>query len=241
LVLEAFQAMLSSHVHHLVLVRDDRPVGLVSSEHRAGRVPYTVRRSLIMSTRASSLPITVACRLVFAGLLVMASMIVPRSETAEGNQKTITFTGTLDCGRRDGQRCQVGDTLTLWTDDLGGTQRVSIDVTWIRDSLPSMDQGDYMCLDVFTIDGKYQAAGVVPCQSADKVKKPQEKDDVVTVATPTSTPKPSTKIVIDIRNVCLGTDTGPLIATGPDGWVPYLAPRSSRRAPRPRATRCSSR
>ena len=59
----------------------------------------------------------ISFKLVLCLAVLGASFGSLPTETVQpwGNQKPITFTGTLDCGRRDGQRCPVGDTLNLWT------------------------------------------------------------------------------------------------------------------------------
>lgn len=107
-------------------------------------------------------------------------------QTSLGEDRSFTVNGIVDCGRRDGQACRLGDTLTLITADLGGAN-ITIDITWIRDSLPPLDQGDGVCIEVSGSGGSYQGVGVVPCQSSDKSKAPKEKERAAATATPTAT------------------------------------------------------
>src|SRR4051794_11654145 len=57
--------------------------------------------------------------------------------------KEIDVVGTVDCGQRSGHHCDIGDQLRVWTDSLSGErERVTLDVSWIRATLPSLDQDD---------------------------------------------------------------------------------------------------
>ncbi|MFN0074765.1 MAG: hypothetical protein ACKVVP_25065, partial [Chloroflexota bacterium] len=109
--------------------------------------------------------------------------------SVQGEDKSFVFTGWVDCGRRSESRCRVEDALTLWTDDFGSRQQVSIDVSWISASLPPLDQDDFICVEVSSSGGVYQATSVVSCKNDDKPKKSREKNDPVA----TSTPRPASQ------------------------------------------------
>lgn len=102
-------------------------------------------------------------------------------------------TGTVDCGRRSGLRCEIGPLLVLniWTYDISGSrERVSIDVSWIVQQLDAYDQDDLVCLNVQTTrSGALQAVGLsTPCGPPDPPKRsPVEKDHQTADSAP-STP-----------------------------------------------------
>jgi len=58
--------------------------------------------------------------------------------------------GLVSCDRPSGRRCDVqNNVLQLLTDVLGTPrQLVEVDVSWVRDRLPSLDQDDLICLSV---------------------------------------------------------------------------------------------
>jgi hypothetical protein len=57
--------------------------------------------------------------------------------------KEVDVVGTVDCGRRSGRACEIQDRLAVWTDSLSGERsRVTLDVSWVRSSLPALDQDD---------------------------------------------------------------------------------------------------
>src|SRR4051812_29278664 len=77
--------------------------------------------------------------------------------------KEIDVTGTVDCGRPSGKRCDIGDTLVLLTSDVTGELApATIDITWIKDKLPGLDQDDEITLSVeVRPNGKLQALSVI--------------------------------------------------------------------------------
>jgi hypothetical protein len=66
------------------------------------------------------------------------------AETARmARAKEVDVVGTVDCGQRSGRPCESQERLTVWTDSLSGQrERVSLDVRWVRASLPALDQDD---------------------------------------------------------------------------------------------------
>lgn len=78
--------------------------------------------------------------------------------------KEYNIAGTVECGRRSGQRCDIGNTLQLWTWDVNGRrQLVTIDVSWIRRKLPNLDQDEAIDLEVWDqseATGGIRAVGV---------------------------------------------------------------------------------
>src|SRR5215208_6463017 len=76
------------------------------------------------------------------------------------DDKELSLRGLVDCGKKVETACNVQDSFFFWTDDYGeGTQRVQIDVTWIKpEKLPSLDQEDEVCLTGFVrADQTFQA------------------------------------------------------------------------------------
>lgn len=95
-----------------------------------------------------------------AALLAVSGIFLAPSTTAAA--KDYDIAGTVDCGVKSGHGCSIGDTLNVWTDDLGGgKQLATIDVSWIRKQLPDLDQDDPIDLEVQDQpDGTIQATGV---------------------------------------------------------------------------------
>lgn len=110
-----------------------------------------------------SLPTRPARRTVVAtaGAFVALSGILLAPATVAA-AKEYDIAGTVECGARSGRHCPIGDTLTLRTDDLGGKGRLAtINVSWIRRRLRSLDQDDPLDLEVRDRpDGTIQAIGV---------------------------------------------------------------------------------
>ena len=80
--------------------------------------------------------------------------------------KDFNVAGTVDCGVRSGQDCPIGDTISLWTEDISGKRElVTIDITWIRRQLRGveLEQDDAIDLEVRALPearGGLQALGV---------------------------------------------------------------------------------
>ena len=94
---------------------------------------------------------------LLAVLLVAGIAVVPARTAAE-----TVVAGWLDCGRASGATCTVGPTLTLRSTDLGGTT-VTINVSWLLDQLPTLEQDDWLIFEVEILpDGTAQATSLVP-------------------------------------------------------------------------------
>ena len=59
-------------------------------------------------------PLVLLCSL----LLACTSMVLAFPSSALAKEYDVA--GTVDCGVRSGHHCSIGDTLDVWTDDLGG-------------------------------------------------------------------------------------------------------------------------
>lgn len=131
-------------------------------------------------------------------------------DPAVGLTKDFALSGTVDCGVPSGARCPRGRTMGLWTDEMGGgMQRVTVDVSWIMDKLPTLDGDELVVFEVQDdrSDGVLQAIGVVssgndvrgtenPGRSDGHPVREQPKHDEKDRATPTpasatATPVPS--------------------------------------------------
>ena len=81
--------------------------------------------------------------------------------------KNVDVIGTVDCGRPTGQRCNLDDTLVLLTDCLTGQLAPAVvDISWIKDKLPALNQDDEITLAVEALpNGKLQALGVISAKN----------------------------------------------------------------------------
>src|SRR3954464_10095426 len=62
--------------------------------------------------------------------------------------------GIVDCGRRSGQSCDFDGVLYLRTEHVTGTtERIKIDVAWMQDTLPKLDQDERIVLLVEDVPG----------------------------------------------------------------------------------------
>jgi hypothetical protein len=115
------------------------------------------RRRLGRLAPARFRPIVLAAIL---GVLVVG-LAVPTLALA----KTFAITGTLDCGLKNGERCDLGDTIKVWTSDVSGNlDNVAIDVSWIKKQLDEdeWDHEDRICLEVQDgAGGTLQATGLI--------------------------------------------------------------------------------
>jgi hypothetical protein len=95
-----------------------------------------------------------------AALLAVGGIFLAPSATASA--KDYDIAGTVDCGVKSGHDCSIGNTVNIWTDDLGGgKQLATVDVSWIKKQLPDLDQDDPIDLEVQDQpDGTIQATGV---------------------------------------------------------------------------------
>jgi uncharacterized protein YfaP (DUF2135 family) len=86
-----------------------------------------------------------------------------------GQAKEFDVIGTVDCGLPSGRRCSLDDTLVLRTDSVSGeSERVSIDISWIKRKLPSLDQDDEITLSVELLpNGTLKALSVISVKRRD--------------------------------------------------------------------------
>jgi uncharacterized protein YfaP (DUF2135 family) len=103
--------------------------------------------------------------LLLVTVLAMLSAELGRAGTIFA--KEIDLTGTVDCGQRSGKRCSLDDTLVLLTDQVAGVLApAKIDITWIKSSLPALDQDDEVTLTVqMRPNGTLQAVSILSDKS----------------------------------------------------------------------------
>jgi hypothetical protein len=94
--------------------------------------------------------------------LALAVGVLAASRTPQiGLAKTYPITGTVDCGVPSGQRCDIQDSISVMTKDLGGDrQRIVVDISWIKKYFEEepFDQDDPICIEVDDDQsGHYQA------------------------------------------------------------------------------------
>jgi len=96
-------------------------------------------------------------------LVVLSLLAVDLGRVGITFAKEIDVTGTVDCSQRSGKRCSLDDTLVLLTDQITGElARATIDISWIKNSLPALDQDDEIVLTVQLLpNGTLQAVSVV--------------------------------------------------------------------------------
>jgi len=207
-----------------------------------------------MGTRAVGQRISGAARAVFgmrggrrlarwtaAAALLLALGTLHLADPSVGLTKDFALSGTIDCGVPSGARCPRSRTMGLWTEEMGGgMQRVTVDVSWIMENLPTLDGDDLVVFEVQDdrSDGVLQALGVVssgddvrgtdsPGRSNGRTVREQPKHDEKDKATPTpasatatstatSTPTPGTTVGATVT----ATTTVPSGPTGAlDGFV----------------------
>jgi hypothetical protein len=157
-------------------------------------------------------------------LLLVLTLLLPfgawgAETSARPAEKSFDIVGTVDCGLASGKRCSIGDVVRVWTEDVSGhRQLVEIDVSWIKQTLPALDQDDLLRLEVeSTPDGTLRGLGVF---TPDPPKRPAEEDDdddVVSPASPTPTPTPTPVAQAP-------APTGPLTLSIDDPIVAELVP-----------------
>ena len=84
---------------------------------------------------------------VVAVLLVLILCVLaepPTTVTAE----TFTLIGRVDGGGPSGTLLAPGPLLTLVSDDSGAPTRYVVDLAWVRDRLPSLDQDDEVSVEI---------------------------------------------------------------------------------------------
>ncbi|MFN8633984.1 MAG: carboxypeptidase-like regulatory domain-containing protein [Chloroflexota bacterium] len=113
--------------------------------------------------RRSRLPVARSVRLFMLAIAVVSLLSADLSRAMLAFAKDIDVVGIVDCGLTSGKRCDIGDTLVLVTDAITGEQApVTIDVSWIKDKLPALDQDDEITLSVEILpSGKIQALSVI--------------------------------------------------------------------------------
>jgi uncharacterized repeat protein (TIGR01451 family) len=81
----------------------------------------------------------------------------PRAEAT-----TFTLVGTADGGVPSGRRLVLGHTLVIVSTDSGAPVRYTIDLRWVRDSLPAIDQDDLLEVEIQVLpDGTLVATSIV--------------------------------------------------------------------------------
>jgi hypothetical protein len=137
--------------------------------------------------------------------------------------------GIVDCGRSSGEGCSIERVLFLRTEHVTGrTERIRIDVSWIQDTLPQIDQDDRLLLlvedvpggglralsvsDVHEVDGTINPGLSSGNKQVAEQPKPKQEDDhdnivrtgVVTVGPPGSNPPPDFSISGSCENTAGG-------------------------------------
>jgi hypothetical protein len=139
---------------------------------------------------------------------LVSAVIVGLAQPTLALAKTFAITGTIDCGVKSGEQCDIGDSLNVWTTDISGNlDKVAVDVSWIKKQLDEdeWDEEDRICLEVDDGAGKLQATGLIltcdlegtdnPGKStrshtAKEQPKPKQENDDDTNNTAPSTPAP---------------------------------------------------
>jgi hypothetical protein len=129
-------------------------------------------------------------RLSIMSLLALGLGFVSLGARATGvlaDDKELSLRGLVDCGKKVETACNVQGSFFFWTDGYSeGTQRVQIDVSWIKpEKLPPLDQEDELCLTGFVREDQiFQATavneqcdeGTVNDKDADREKKENSKE-----------------------------------------------------------------
>ncbi|MGE3271897.1 MAG: hypothetical protein AB7P40_24295 [Chloroflexota bacterium] len=125
-----------------------------------------------MTLFGPSRTITSRLRLVMLLVAVLSVFAFDLSHSATTLAKEIDVIGTVDCGLRSGQRCSLENTLVLLTDSVTGeATHISIDISWIKDKLPALDQDDEITLSVEILpNGKIQGLSVISARSRSGTK-----------------------------------------------------------------------
>jgi hypothetical protein len=95
---------------------------------------------------------------------IVSAVVVGLAQPTLALAKTFAITGTVDCGVKSGEQCDIGDSLDVWTTDISGNlDKVAVDVSWIKEQLDEdeWDEEDRICLEVDDGTGKLQATGLI--------------------------------------------------------------------------------
>ena len=114
-------------------------------------------------------------RVIATILCVFSLLSTSVARPSVGFAKEFEIDGTVDCGTRSGRDCPpLGDTLYVYTDDVTGElARIAVDISWIRNQLPGLDQDDRIVLLVEDRPGGgLQAVGVVNSEGLSGTKNP---------------------------------------------------------------------
>lgn len=127
-------------------------------------------------------PLRRVARLV-ALVAVVTSTVSVSPATATVTNKTLDLVGIVDCGLASGKRCDIGMTLKLRTRDLSGNlDTVEIDISWIKHTLPDVEQDDFLRFEVEEKPGGgFQALRIY---TPDKKKRVVKEDDDVRTEVP---------------------------------------------------------
>src|SRR5215217_848938 len=103
-------------------------------------------------------------RLRIAGLLVicvLAAVVALPGQSSRAEGTSFTLIGRADGGVPSGTRLVLGDMLVIVSDDSGAPVRYTIDLRWVRDKLPPIDQDDQIEVDIQVLpDGTLVATSV---------------------------------------------------------------------------------
>jgi hypothetical protein len=153
-------------------------------------------------------------RVVRAVLTLTLSLALLAGMARPGQAKEYELDGIVDCGRAHGDHCTIDDVLYLRTEQVTGElSRVKIQVSWIRQHLPRIEQDDRILLLVEDYSGGIRALSVAEVHEVDgtinpglssgnrlvaEQPKPKREDDhkndpgvgVITVTPPGTPPGP---------------------------------------------------
>src|SRR3712207_377571 len=82
-----------------------------------------------------------------AGLVLLLTFV--SLERTPPARASFMLVGLVDCGLKSGQRCSLGKTLTLLSDDSGAPVKYTIDLSWLKPSdLDDLDQDDQVKIEI---------------------------------------------------------------------------------------------
>jgi uncharacterized repeat protein (TIGR01451 family) len=100
-----------------------------------------------------------------AGLLsfcLVVAVLAPLPESSRAESTSFTLVGRADGGAPSGRRLVIGETLVIVSDDSGAPVRYTIDLRWVRDKLPAIDQDDQLEVEIQVLsDGTWVATNIV--------------------------------------------------------------------------------
>ena len=135
-----------------------------------------------------------------------------------GQAKEYEVDGIIDRGRRSGQRCDFDGVLYLRTEHVTGwTERIKIDVKWMQDTLPKLDQDDRIILLIEDVPG-----GGIRALSVSKVHKLDGTSTKTSSAAPAVDEfRSCSPITSSLTTTCTFTTSG-LVYEGGPAQITYL-------------------